>query len=73
MAMCVVVHAYLLTVELHDDRLSRQMVGDGVVASLDGYGGLLVDRALHHGLVLTDVTGDGLPVETCPAGDLPQT
>ena len=61
------------------------MVRDGVVASLDGYGGLLVDRALHqveapevarevqHGVVLTDVTGDGLPVETCPAGDFPQT
>ena len=43
-----VIDAHLLAVELHDDGLPREAVGHGVVASLDGYGGLLVHGALQQ-------------------------
>ena len=52
-----VIDAYLLAVQLHDDRLSCEVVGYRVMASLDRYGGLLVRCALKQ-VEAPKVTGE---------------
>ena len=51
-----VIDADLLAVQLHDDGLSCEVIGYRVMASLDRYGGLLMDQGTVGWQVVSELT-----------------